>query len=147
VVVDRHLFMNTTTGTIEEVSLMSTIAAAPGFGTRRPAATRRVAHRTAAAPVDVRLTRRGRLVLLVLFLGLVTAALMGLGGQSAATGEAGDPVPTRTVVVHEGDTLWAIASEVAAPGDVREMIHQIEELNALSGASLSEGQEIAVPVG
>ena len=67
VVVDRHLFMNTTTGTIEEVSLMSTIAAARGFGTRRPAATRRVAHRPAAAPVDVRLTRRGRLVLLVLF--------------------------------------------------------------------------------
>ena len=80
-------------------------------------------------------------------IGLVTAALMGFGGQSAATGEAGDPVPTRTVVVHEGDTLWAIASEVAAPGDVREMIHQIEELNALSGASLSEGQVIAVPVG
>ena len=50
-------------------------------------------------------------------------------------------------MVHEGDTLWAIASEVAAPGDVREMIHQIEELNALSGASLSEGQEVAVPVG
>ena len=40
-----------------------------------------------------------------------------------------------------------IASTVAEPGEVREVIHQIEELNALSGAGVSEGQEIAVPVG
>jgi len=43
--------------------------------------------------------------------------------------------------------LWAIASAVAEPGQVREMIHQIKELNALPSAALAEGQEIAVPVG
>ena len=84
---------------------------------------------------------------LVGFVALVFAALTVFGGQSAATGEAGAPVPTRTVEVGPGDTLWGIASTVAEPGEVREMIHQIQELNALSGAALVAGQEIAVPVG
>ena len=43
--------------------------------------------------------------------------------------------------------LWGIASDVAEPGQVRDMVHQIQELNALSGSSLQVGQEIAVPVG
>ncbi len=46
----------------------------------------------------------------------------------------------------EGDTLWAIASETAEPGQVRDMVHQIQELNALSSSALRVGQEIAVPV-
>lgn len=135
---------------------MSSIAVGHGFGSagtavRRPA--RRAARRPAttsapaAAPSSVRLTRRGRLVLLVAFVVLVFTALTVFGAQSAATGEAGAPVETRTVVVGEGDTLWGIASTVAEPGGVREMIHQIEELNALSGAGLAMGQELAVPVG
>lgn len=138
--------MNTTTTIEEEVSLMSTIAVGPGFGSTR-STVRRPVRGSVAAPVQVRLTRRGRLVLLVAFVGIALAALMAFGGQSAATGEAGAPVETRTIVVTEGDTLWAIASEVAAPGEVRAMIHQIQELNALSSASLAQGQTLAVPVG
>ena len=121
---------------------MSTMTAAHGygfgFGTTRRAA------RPASA---VRLTRRGRVTLLVLFVAAAFVALSLLNGHSAATGEAGVPVETRTVVVGEGDTLWDIASDVAAPGEVREMIHHIQKLNALSSASLQRGQEIAVPVG
>ena len=96
--------------------------------------------------MSVRLTRRGRLAFLVAFIALGLAALTVFGGQSAATSEAGAPVQTRMVEVGEGDTLWGLASTVAEPGEVREMIHQIQELNALSGAGLVEGQEIAVPV-
>lgn len=122
---------------------MSSIAAPHDFRLHRRA--RRVAARPAEAPV--RLTRRGRLVLLALLVAVVFAAMSVLGGHSAATGEAGAPVETRTVVVGEGDTLWTIAADVAEPGEVREMIHHIEELNALSGASLQLGQRLAVPVG
>ncbi len=128
---------------------MSTIAVSPGSGTSR-AAVRRPACRPAAGPEvapSVRLTRRGRLALLMAFVALVFTALTVLGGESAATRESGAPVETRTVVISEGDTLWGIASAVAEPGEVREVIHQIEELNALSGAGVAEGQEIAVPVG
>jgi LysM repeat protein len=119
---------------------MSTLAISPGF-TRTHTRSRR---RPASA---VRLTRRGQVVTVLLLLGLLLAVLTVFGSHSAATGEAGTPVATRTVEVGEGDTLWGIASEVAEPGQVRDMVHQIQELNALPGAGLRVGQEIAVPVG
>ena len=93
----------------------------------------------------VRLTRRGRLVLTVLFLGLVLAAFTVFGTTSAATDEPGAPVQTRTVVVEEGDTLWGIAATVAEPGETRAMVHHLQELNALPGAGVYVGQRIAVP--
>jgi LysM domain len=120
---------------------MSTFAIHPGFS-RTPA---RPARRPRSS--SVRLTRRGRLVAVVLLVGLVLALLTVFGPHSAATGETGAPVQTRTVEVGPGDNLWGIASQVAEPGHVREMVHQIEELNALSGPAVAVGQEVAVPVG
>jgi hypothetical protein len=98
------------------------------------------------APAPLRLTRRGRVVVTFLMLGLLLAALTLFSGHSAATDESGTDVPTRTVVVGEGDTLWGIAQEVAGPGDIREVVHSIEKLNSLPGPSLVEGQVLAVPV-
>lgn len=95
----------------------------------------------------VRLTRRGRLVVTLLLLAVVTAAFVVFSSWSSASGEAGVDVPTRVHVVSEGDTLWAIASEVAEPGEIREVVHQIEKMNSLPGPSLVEGQELAIPVG
>jgi LysM repeat protein len=141
VVVDRHLFMDARIGNFQEVSPMSTMTASHDFNFGPARRT------TARSAVAVRLTRRGRLALLALFVMAAFVALTVLGGQSAATGEPGVPVETRTVMVGEGDTLWAIASDVAESGEVREMIHRIQELNALTSASLSRGQELAVPVG
>jgi hypothetical protein len=140
-VLDRHLFVNVRPDISQEVPFMSTMAAAPGYGFSS-------SHRSAAPRTpSVRLTRRGRLVLLALFLGMSFVLATMLGDHSVATGEAGRPVETRTVVVGEGDTLWAIAADVAEPGEVREMIHYIQELNALPGVSLQRGQKLAVPVG
>ncbi len=103
--------------------------------------------RPCKAGAPLRLTRRGRILLTLLFLGAVMVALTAFGPHSAATSEPGTPVRTHTVQVGEGDTLWEIASQVAQPGQVREMVHQIEELNALPGPSLAVGQTLAVPVG
>lgn len=108
--------------------------------------TGRTATRRPARQPQVRLTRRGRVVITLLLLGLVLVAAVLLGGTSVATGDAGTDVPTRTVVVDEGDTLWQIAGEVAESGEVREMVHRIEKLNSLSGPALVEGQELAVPL-
>jgi hypothetical protein len=141
VVPDRPSFMDVRADVSQEVAPMSAMAAAPGYRVS-PARRADVGH-----PGSVRLTRRGRLVVLALMLGGIFLALTFLGGHSAATDEAGAPVETRTVVVGEGDTLWGIASEVAEPGEVREVIHHIQELNALPSAALMRGQELAVPVG
>lgn len=119
---------------------MSTIAVGGFRATPVRPAMRRVAP-------SVRLTRRGRLVMLALFVLAAFVAVTLLGGQSAATDEEGTPLPTRTVVVEPGDTLWDIAAPLAEPGEVREMVHRIQELNALPSASLDAGQQLAVPLG
>ena len=110
---------------------------------------------TAATPrresVDarpVRLTRRGRLTLTLTFLGLVLAATVAVGGSWAtASLGGGEPVQVRTVEVQPGDTLYGIASGIAEPGEVREMVYRIQELNSLPTATIAEGQELAVPRG
>lgn len=94
---------------------------------------------------SVRLTRRGRLVVLVLALAFVLAVGVALGGVSVASEDA-EPQATRVVVVDEGDTLWGIASEVADDGEVREMVSEIRNLNALDSAVITLGQKIHVPV-
>ena len=127
-------------------SEMSTLAA-PGYAAAHPPVGRS-ARRPASAPAagSMRLTRRGRLVVTLLFLGLILAALTAFAARSAAGDKPGTPLPTRTVVVTDGETLWDIATPIAAPGKVREMIQEIEELNALPGPELAAGQKLAVPV-
>ena len=112
----------------------------------RSVAARPVSRSVAARPAPARLTRRGRLVVTLVLLGAVLLACVAFGARSAATGDAGSPVPTRMVQVGPGDTLWGIASEVAGPGQIREKVLQIEQLNALPGAALRVGQRLAVPV-
>ena len=92
------------------------------------------------------MTRRGRLTAVLLLVAMLFGGLTAFGSRSAATGEPGAPVQTRTVEVGAGDTLWGIAAEAAEPGEVREMVHRIQELNALTGPAVTVGQDIAVPV-
>lgn len=99
----------------------------------------------AGSVATVRLTRRGRLVVFLLALGVVLAVGLLLSGRSTATSESGREEPTRLVTVEAGQTLWGIASEVADDGDVRAMVDEIERLNALEDTMLYAGQELFVP--
>ncbi len=122
---------------------MSTIAVSP----IRPVARRprSAAGVTSTAPA-MRLTRRGRLVFLLLFVALAFAALSLLSGHSAATDQPGAPVPTRTVQVHAGDTLWEIAGTMVEPSeDVRSVIGRIKDMNGLSSSSIQQGQVLLLP--
>lgn len=114
-----------------------------------PRARARSAARPVARPADgrstVRLTRRGRVVVFVA--GLIVLLGLGLliaGGAGAAL-HGGTPEQTHSVVVAPGDTLWDLASEAADGGDVRAMIAHIEQINGLSGVSLSAGQTLRIP--
>lgn len=122
---------------------MSTISFAPTFDIRpaRPA-------RATAPAGQLRLTRRGRLVLFVGALLVVFAlAFVVMGGSSASTEGNGSPVATERIVVAPGQTLWQIASEHSDGGDVRATVDAIEKLNALDTAMLYAGQELFVPAG
>jgi hypothetical protein len=94
----------------------------------------------------MRLTRRGRLVVLVAALAVAFAiGVFVTAAGSVATQEPGTPEPTRIVQVSSGDTLWDIAAELAGGGDVRAMMEKIERLNALDSSVLEVGQRLVVP--
>lgn len=101
---------------------------------------------TGATSGSVRLTRRGRLVVIAVALLAVLAVGFVLASGSVATDQPGTPEPTRVVLVGTGDTLWDIAAGIADDGDVRSMVDHIERLNALDSAMVVAGQRLVVPV-
>ena len=99
---------------------------------------------TPAAPARMRLTRRGRIVLVGL--GLALAAGAGsVAGQAVAEAPPVEEATT-TVVVGPGDSLWTIAQGITAPGeDVRDVVSSLAELNELDGLGLQVGEELLLP--
>lgn len=128
----------------------SMTGSAPSPVTRtRPVALQARSARSApgARPAGkVRLTRRGRLVVLALALLVVLGVGVWLASGSVATGERGTPEPTRVITVSSGQTLWDIAAGLAGDGDVRGMVDHIEHLNALESGMLVAGQRLVVPL-
>ncbi|MDN3495603.1 LysM peptidoglycan-binding domain-containing protein [Planococcus sp. APC 4015] len=102
----------------------------------------------AARHTRLRLTPRGRRVLaFVAALPAVVAITFALinGGSAIASRDAGAAESFSTVTVTYGDTLWSIAERVAPTADPRDVIDSIARLNALSGGTLSIGEELAIP--
>ena len=99
-----------------------------------------------AARSAVRLTRRGRLVVVVA--ALLVAFAIGVfvtAAGSVATQQPGSAEPTKIVQVGAGDTLWDIAASLADDGDVRAVMEEIKQLNALGSGVLQAGQRLVVP--
>jgi ABC-type transporter Mla subunit MlaD len=95
---------------------------------------------------QVRLTRRGRLVVFAGALLLVLALGVLWGSGSVATEQPGTADPTLVVQVEAGDTLYDIAARVTTDGDVAAMVEQIEDLNRLDTSVVYAGQKLRVPV-
>lgn len=130
---------------------MSTISIAPHRVSAPRVGSSRVAARPVAQPVRgsgrVRLTRRGRVVVFLLAFAIVAALAVAIAAGSAATREDGGAAAVDVVTVAPGETLWDIASDVAAArgGDVRGAMADIQDLNALDGSMVYAGQQLRIP--
>jgi hypothetical protein len=89
----------------------------------------------------IRLTRRGRVLLLVLAAVAVYAAF-GLGRASAG---AHTPPHAAAVVVQRGESLWSIAVREFPNSDPRDVVGELKSLNHLSSADLVAGQKLRLP--
>jgi LysM repeat protein len=89
----------------------------------------------------VRLTRRGRAVVLGLLVAPAALAIVLV----SQPGQAADPAPLPTVVVQPGDTLWNIAGRVAPGRNPAAAVDDIRRLNHLQGYSLQAGQRLTLP--
>jgi predicted Zn-dependent protease len=93
---------------------------------------------------QVRLTRRGRLVLVLLLVVLAFTATSVLRTASqAATGPA--RAATRYITVRPGQTLWQIALTVAPDGNPSDTVDDLRDLNGLGVAPVQAGQQLIVP--
>jgi hypothetical protein len=102
----------------------------------------------------VRLTRRGRVVLIVaaaamLLGGLwLTAERGALAGSKAGRAETTSPARTHgleSVIVGRQDTLWEIASRSRPGVDPRITVRRIIDLNSLSDPIVQPGQRLLLP--
>lgn len=142
-------------------------ATAAAAGAARTAADRRLRVAPAAGPdrtvSAVRLTRRGRAVLVAAFL---VVALLGswptILRQATPAGPAVTAVPVppsqapgavlargglaRPYTVSPGDSLWSIATTQRLEADPRRAVEQIAALSGLPDADLVPGQQLWLPV-
>lgn len=94
----------------------------------------------------VRLTGRGRLVVLGLFLVLAAAGVALLAPASGAAGPSGDRSGGREVaVVRPGDTLWSLTERHRPGGDPFDTIEQIRRINRLPDYTVHAGQRLRLP--
>jgi len=102
--------------------------------------------RTAERP-GTRITRRGRVVLLMALVTLLLAAfsLGRVGTEAAPTGGTATPTPHAQTVVQPGETLWSVAKRVAPGHDPRQVIDRIADLNDLAGDRIWAGQLLLLP--
>ena len=92
----------------------------------------------------LRLTRRGRSVVLILLALIATAASAVL--FTTASRASDDPsTPAPTVTVESGDTLWEIATAVLPQKDGREAVAELRQINHLDGYDLQPGQVLTLP--
>jgi hypothetical protein len=110
------------------------------------------APRVNAAPAPLRLTRRGRIVLVAAAALLVT--LLSLLATGAAASATSHTAPSRgadrnlaQVLVLPGQSLWSVAETAEPNADPQQVMQQIIDLNGLSGDVIQAGQQLWVPRG
>ncbi len=127
---------------VREVCLREAADAVPRWYPVLPASSSVGRPEVATRSIPVRLTRRGYAVLGVLAVGLVTGLLWFAHVSAAAESPATTTRPPAVVTVHDGDTLWSIASQIAPQRDPRTVVAQLERVNHLSGPILQPGQRL-----
>ena len=95
----------------------------------------------------VRLTRRGRAVLVLLLAALLLGAF-SLGNdatQAAGVVSEGAASQLEQTTVQPGESLWSVAQRIAPDNDPREVVAQIQRLNDLESSQLQVGQHLLLP--
>ncbi|MQA87192.1 MAG: LysM peptidoglycan-binding domain-containing protein [Streptosporangiales bacterium] len=101
-------------------------------------------YRKRSAVSGVRLTRRGRAVVVVVVLGLLLGAFW-LGTHQASTASTGGQDTARTATVPPGGTLWEIAVRADPDTDPRIAVERIMNLNGLTSPIVQPGERVTLP--
>jgi hypothetical protein len=105
-----------------------------------------VSHEIRRLEPSLRLTRRGRaVVLVVLFLAATLASVVLFTTASRADQSSIGPAPS--VVVQPGDTLWGIAARTMHRRDNQAAVAELRDLNKLPSYDIQPGDVLVLPRG
>ncbi len=94
---------------------------------------------------SVRLTRRGRLLVVLSVLVLLVVGF-SIGGHVSSQAASSTGIQhAHTVTVQPGESLWAVAVRIAPHADPRLVVARIAQINHLPGAEVYAGQQLVVP--
>ena len=94
----------------------------------------------------VRLTRRGRVLVMAVLVAVLFATFSLGRSASEAAGSATAAPRAQAVTVQAGESLWTMAVRVAPDNDPRDVVAQIRALNDLDTPQLTPGQQLLLPV-
>ena len=104
---------------------------------------------TTTTPVSpLRVTRRGRALLLLTLVAVLLAAFSfgRARSEAAPVGGPNDSAVVQQTTVQACESLWTVARRIAPANDPREVIAQLRRLNDLSSSDLRVGQQLLLPV-
>jgi len=121
---------------------------ASGFGAGNSSARSSSARSSSASAPrrsHLRMTARGRAVLLVLIAIPVVAIALAFGLSSGGATATNSSTPLATVTVQPGQTLWQVATRLAPQSDPRDVINDIMSVNRLDSATIQPGEKLEIP--
>jgi hypothetical protein len=92
----------------------------------------------------LRLTRRGRAVVLAFFVLMASLASAVLFATASRANDP-DTGPAPTVVVQPHDTLWSIATRTSPRRDPYAAVADLQRLNNLTGYVVHPGETLVLP--
>lgn len=124
----------------------------PARPARRPvgrrAGSRGPRYLAASTPTTWQLSRRGELLLrrvTALVTAVVVVLVLTAGVFAVVRAVGSSPVPTRTISVEPGQSLWQVAAATSPGADVGDTVSKIRSLNHLGDTMLTPGQTLIVP--
>ena len=93
----------------------------------------------------LRMTKRGRAVLLTLVAAPLVAAALVFGINAGGATATSSSTPLAKITVVNGETLWGVAKQIAPNTDPRDVVSDLMSVNRLDSADIYPGEQLAIP--
>ena len=102
---------------------------------------------TGAQPTraHLRMTKRGRTVLLTLVAAPLVAAALAFGINAGGATATSSSTPLAKITVVNGETLWGVAKQIAPNSDPRDVVSDLMSVNRLDSADIYPGEQLSIP--
>jgi hypothetical protein len=100
---------------------------------------------TSPSRSHLRMTKRGRAVLLTVIAVPLVAIAVFFGISAGGATATSSSTPLTTITVPAGESLWQIAAQVAPHADRQTFIADVVAVNQLGSVTIQPGQTLKIP--